>query len=58
LNTTEKKEKHIFLECTRTQRWKKKIFKNKWININEDKAHKKISSCIVIMKLKNVGKLL
>jgi hypothetical protein len=28
------------------------------INIKEDKAHKKISSCTVIMKWKNLGKLL
>jgi hypothetical protein len=38
-------------------KWKKKIFKNKCVNINEDKAHKKISSCTVIMKL-NFGNLL
>jgi hypothetical protein len=50
--------RNVLLECTGAQRGKEKNFKNKWINVNEDKAHNKISGCTVIIKLKNLGKFL
>jgi hypothetical protein len=40
------------------KKWREESVCSKWLNINEDTAHRKTFGCIVVTKIKSIGKYL
>jgi hypothetical protein len=54
----EMEAKHIMLKCPETKKWREELVCNKWLNINEDIAYRKIIICNNVTKLKVIGNYL
>ena len=50
----EDNEIHILLKCNGTQRWQDHFWNYKWLQANEEIAHKKIINCTKITELKKL----
>jgi hypothetical protein len=49
---------HIFLKLNETLKWQEKLLGNKWLDITEGIAYKKIITYNKIIELSNLGKFL
>jgi hypothetical protein len=49
--------KHMVVKCPEPRKWSEFVA-SKWLNVNEDTAHRKIISCTNVTKLKTTGKYL
>jgi hypothetical protein len=54
----EEDAKHILLKFSETEKWREECVNSKWLNRNEDLAHRKIISCTNVNKIKSLGKYL
>jgi hypothetical protein len=52
----EEDAKHTVLKCWETKKWREKYVNSNWLNINEDLAYKKITSCNNVNRIKSPGK--
>jgi hypothetical protein len=43
--------KHILLICSEMNNWEEEVVCSKWLNINQDTAHKKITNCTNVINL-------
>jgi hypothetical protein len=54
----EENAKHIILKCLETKKWREEYVNSNWLNMNDDLAYKKITSCINVNRMKVLGKYL
>jgi hypothetical protein len=45
------------LKCTKTQRWREELLRNKWPNVNEETALRKLLTGKKNTELRNLGTL-
>jgi len=48
---------HLLLKCTKTKRWREEFPNNKWPNINEEIALRKLRTCNKYTELRNISTL-
>jgi hypothetical protein len=56
LGLGKKDTKHILLECQETKNWNTEMCK-RWLDINEEAAHRKMLSCTNKLTVKKYGKI-